>query len=192
MELKVSETAVKKLKKLMALGAAIYGAALFICLVVILNFGKYFAVLLPFSVAFGLLFIGIFPLIIVFSRISELIDSQAVFVSEKCLLFYSRRANSRETEGFESHFYWRLDKAEKVRNGKIFLSVKGIFRYKEEGYAVLDSQNPDDESTGLDFDEQAGLIFDEGSYIKRKSVRLLRIFTANDEKALMELVSKKK
>ncbi|MBE6836478.1 MAG: hypothetical protein E7509_00550 [Ruminococcus sp.] len=171
----------------------VFGAivvTVFVCVVMLLNHGNQGAVLYPFGILLIICSVVFFPYTIFLTKCLELLSTQKVFYSEKHLLFYfSRRDGGPEGFG-EQHFYDRKSVVTKTRKNKLFISVKGTFQTKTEGFPTLEIQNPDDETSKLTFDEQVGLLYFEDSYIKNKTIRILRVFDKEDEELLLELLSK--
>lgn len=164
----------------------------FVSTLLILNYGENPAVVYVFGILALLSSLAFFPYIIFMTKLLELLSTQKVFFSEKYLLFYFTRRDGGP-EGFgEQHFYDLKKQASKIKKNRIFISVKGVFQTKTEGFPTLEMQNPDDEPSKLTFDEQVGLIYFEDSYLKNKTLRILRVFNKDDEELLLKLISEEK
>lgn len=163
----------------------------FVSVVLLFNHGSngfvgfFFGFIMIFCIA------ALFPYLIFLTRGLELLATQKIFYSEKNLIFYfSQRDGSPDSFG-QLHFYDRRCEIKKIRKGRNHITVKGRFQTKTEGYPVLEIQNPDEEKSKLTFDEQVDLIYFEGSYIKNKKIRIMRVFTEEQEKILLEMLEKK-
>lgn len=163
----------------------------FVSVIMLFNHGDNRVVLYIFGFLMILSITAFFPYIIFFTKTLELIDTQKIFSSDKNLLFYYSRRDGNTSEIGQLHFYDKKLSVTKVRKNKLFISVKGNFQTKTEGYAVLDIQNPEDEPTKLTFDEQVGLIYLDDSYLKSKTLMIMRIFDRKDEELLLELLEEK-
>ncbi len=162
----------------------------FVSTLLILNYGDKAGIVYTFGVLLILCCVGFFPYIIFMTKFLELLSTQKVFFSEKYLLFYFTRRDGGP-EGFgEQHFYDLKKDVSKIKKNRLFISVKGTFQTKTEGFPTLEMQNPDDEASKLTFDEQVGLIYFEDSYLKKKTLRILRVFDKEEEELLLKLISK--
>lgn len=191
MELKTSKLKRKTAKIWLWLVLLALVLICFVSVLMLLNYGDNSVVLYLFGGLMILSAVLFFPYLIFLTRGLELLSTQKVFYSEKNLLFYYSRRDGNTTEIGQLHFYDKKLSATKVRKNKLFISVKGKFQTKTEGYAVLDIQNPDDEPTKLTFDEQVGLIYLDDSYLKEKTVRIMRVFDKEEEELLLKLLSGK-
>jgi len=164
----------------------------FVSTLLILNYGDRAGIVYTFGIMLILCCVGFFPYIIFMTKFLELLSTQKVFFSEKYLLFYFTRRDGGP-EGFgEQHFYDLKKEVSKVKKNRLFISVKGVFQTKTEGFPTLEMQNPDDEASKLTFDEQVGLIYFEDSYLKKKTLRILRVFDKDEEELLLKLISEEK
>lgn len=191
MEIKTNRNKKRLIKIWLWLVFAVLILTVFVSLIIILNQGNKQVVVYFFG---GLLLICsllFFPYIVFMTKMLELLSTQKIFYSENHLLFYFTRRDGGP-EGFgEQHFYDKKKEVIKVKKNKLLISVKGVFQTKTEGFPTLETQNPDDEPSKLTFDEQVGLIYFEDSYLKKKTVRILRIFDNSDEELLLNLLFEK-
>ena len=132
----------------------------------------------------------LFPYLIFFTRAQELLSTQKIYAYDGKLLFYFAKQDGNTAKIAQEHYYFKVVELKKLRTGRLTLRAIGRFQTKTEGYAVLDVQNPDEPPTKLDFTEQVDLIFYEDSYLKRKSLTLLRIFDEQEEKKLAAMLVK--
>ena len=188
MEIKVSEAKKRLLEMWLWL---VFGAIIligFVSVIMLINYGDNGVVLYTFGSVLTVCLAGFFPYVIFLTKCLELLSTQKIFFSENHLIFYfSRRDGGPEGFG-EQHFYDKKQKVLKVRKNRLFISVKGTFQTKTEGFPTLEIQNPDEEGSRLTFDEQVGLIYFEDSYMKNKVLWIMRVFDKEDEELLLKIL----
>lgn len=144
------------------------------------------------AVIFGGVFIVsvvmLFVWLLYFSKVSELLSTQEIYLDEDNLIFYHAQKDGNE-DGFGGmHFYTRTREVKAVKKHKLFLCIKGQFQQKAEGYKALEIQNPDEEKSKLEFFEEVDLLFFEDSQITKKSLLIPRIYDAKTEEKILEKI----
>lgn len=176
---------IRHLKLLLWLVFSVNFLWIFLLIILLLNFGQHAVIGIIFTTILILSSVILIWYSLFLAKALELLSTQEIYRNAKELLFYHVQKDGNE-DGFGAvHVYSRPKEVKKLVLFKHFICIKGQFQTKDEGFPVLECQNPDEEGSKLSFSEQTDLVFFEDSHLKNFTQLIPRVFAKDEEEKLL-------